>query len=96
MKKQDEKKQVLMMRIFVIVFVVISVVIALNKDSIPNIAQLMGYSWGALAGAFTMLVSLVLVPIVSLITPKMEEKRTDELFACFDEKVEVAVKKVLD
>ena len=131
LKKTAEKKQV------------ISVIIALNKDSIPNIAQLMGYSWGALAGAFlapfmyglywkkvtkasvwasfifsiivtvtnmiwgyiqspinagafTMLVSLIIVPVISLITPKMKKEETDKLFECFEEKVEVPVKDALD
>ena len=131
------------MRIFIVLFVAISVIIALNKDKIPNIAQLMGYSWGALAGAFlapfmyglywkkvtktsvwasfilsvvitvtnmiwgyiqspinagaiTMLISLVLVPVVSLVTPKMEKNETDELFECFEEKVEVPKTKALD
>lgn len=49
-KKMDEKKTVLTMRILVVFFVVISVVIALNPPTF--IAQLMGISWGALAGAF--------------------------------------------
>ena len=143
LKKTAEKKQVLLMKIFVVVFVAISVIIALNKDSIPNIAQLMGYSWGALAGAFlapfmyglywkkvtkasvwasfifsiivtvtnmiwgyiqspinagafTMLVSLIIVPVISLITPKMKKEETDKLFECFEEKVEVPVKDALD
>lgn len=141
-QKQDEKKQVLIMRVFVLVFVAISVIIALNKDRIPNIAQLMGYSWGALAGAFlapfmyglywkkvtkasvwvsfilsiavtvsnmifgyikspinagaiTMLISLVLVPVVSLLTPKPGQKEMDSLFACYEEKVEVPIKRDL-
>lgn len=49
-KKMDEKKQLLTMRIFLVFFVVISVVIALDPPTF--IAQLMGISWGALAGAF--------------------------------------------
>ena len=49
-KKMNEKQQVFMMRIFIMIFIVISVVIALNPNTF--IAQLMGISWGALAGAF--------------------------------------------
>ncbi|MBE6884125.1 MAG: sodium/solute symporter [Ruminococcaceae bacterium] len=49
-KDMSEKKQLLIMRIFVLVFIVISVVIALDPPTF--IAQLMGISWGALAGAF--------------------------------------------
>ena len=53
-KKMDEKKQILTIRIFVGVFVIISAVLALiqYKLNISSIAQLMGISWGALAGAF--------------------------------------------
>ena len=52
MKKDDEKKTVLVMRIFIVIFIAVSVIIALNPDKVPYIAQLMGYSWGALAGSF--------------------------------------------
>lgn len=49
-KDMSEKKQVFTMRVLVGVFIVISVCIALNPPTF--IAQLMGISWGALAGAF--------------------------------------------
>lgn len=54
-KEMDEKRSVLIMRIFIIFFIVVSAVIAIVKDSFPGmtfIAQMMGVSWGALAGAF--------------------------------------------
>lgn len=53
-KDMDEKKQILIMRLLIVVFVAISVVIAMiqYKQNISFIAQLMGVSWGALAGAF--------------------------------------------
>ncbi len=53
-KDMSEKAQVLMMRAFIVVFIAISAVIALvqYKSSVTFIAQLMGVSWGALAGAF--------------------------------------------
>lgn len=52
--KMDEKKQLLIMRILIVVFIGISVVLAIvqYKSSVTFIAQLMGVSWGALAGAF--------------------------------------------
>ena len=49
-KNMDQKKQLLVMRIMIVFFVVVSVVIAMNPPAF--IAQLMGISWGALAGAF--------------------------------------------
>ena len=53
-KDMDEKKQVLIMRSLIVVFIAISVIIAIvqYKSNITFIAQLMGVSWGALAGAF--------------------------------------------
>jgi SSS family solute:Na+ symporter/sodium/proline symporter len=53
-KDMDEKKQLLIMRLLIVVFILISVIIALvqYKSSVTFIAQLMGISWGALAGAF--------------------------------------------
>ena len=53
-KDLDEKKQLLIMRVLIVVFIAISVVLALvqYKSSVTFIAQLMGISWGALAGAF--------------------------------------------
>ena len=53
-KDLSEKKQLLIMRILIAVFIAISVVIAIlqYKSNVTFIAQLMGVSWGALAGAF--------------------------------------------
>ena len=54
MKKKDEKKNLLIIRAFVAVFIIISAVIAIvqYKHKVTFIAQLMGLSWGALAGSF--------------------------------------------
>ena len=53
-KNMSDKKSVFIMRCFIVMFVVISMIIAIvqYKQSISFIAQLMGVSWGALAGAF--------------------------------------------
>ena len=53
-KKMDEKKQLLIMRVFIVVFIVISAALAIvqAKSSVAFIAQAMGVSWGAMAGAF--------------------------------------------
>ncbi|WP_318687770.1 sodium:solute symporter family transporter [Treponema sp.] len=53
-KNMSEKKQVLMIRALIVVFIAISAAIALvqYKSNVTFIAQLMGVSWGALAGAF--------------------------------------------
>ena len=50
----DEKRQVRWMRGLVVVFIAISVVLAIvqYRSNVTFIAQLMGVSWGALAGAF--------------------------------------------
>jgi len=136
-KKMEEKTQVLIMRFFIIVFIVISAVIAIiqYRDNVTFIAQLMGVSWGALAGAFlapfilsmywkgvtklsvlvnfifgagimtanllsrssfpavlqspincgafAMLAGLIIVPVVSMITPKLPKEKVETVFACF-------------
>jgi len=53
-KNMSEKKQLGYMRVLIVVFIVISAVIALVQynSSITFIAQLMSISWGALAGSF--------------------------------------------
>ncbi len=55
-KDMKEKSQLFIMRVLIFVFVAISAVIAIlqakNPATIGFIAQLMGISWGALAGAF--------------------------------------------
>jgi SSS family solute:Na+ symporter len=53
-KKMDDKKQLLTIRLLIVVFIVISIFIATiqYKGGITFIAQLMGVSWGALAGSF--------------------------------------------
>ena len=142
--KIDEKRSLIIMRVLIAVFLIVSVVIALNKNAL--ISDLMGYSWGALAGAFlapfmyglfwkgvtrasvyasfivgvgatvlhmiikptgtflgfslaspvnlgalTMIAGLIIVPIVSLITPRMKKEEVDEIFSCYEEKNEVVV-----
>ena len=140
-KKMDEKKQLLYMRILLVVFIVISVVLALDPPTF--IAQLMGISWGALAGAFlapflyglyckgvtkaavwasfacgvlltvsnmyfkfiespinagaiAMVAGLIIVPVVSLFTPKMDKKKVENIFECLNETVVVSKKKSID
>ena len=54
-KKSEGKQELRIMRGFIVFFVVISAVITIIKDAYPEftfIAQMMGVSWGALAGAF--------------------------------------------
>ena len=140
-KDMDEKRQVFIMRVLIVVFVAISVVIAIvqYRSNVTFIAQLMGVSWGALAGAFLapflyglywkgasrigvwcsfifstvvmlanmfvrssfptllqspinagafcMIAGLIIVPVVSLFTPKPDRKVVDDAFSCYDEKV---------
>ena len=137
-KNMNEKKQLLCMRIMLVFFIVVSVVLALDPPTF--IAQLMGISWGALAGAFlapfmyglywkgvtkaavwasfasgvgitvanlffkfiaspinagaiAMVAGLIVVPVVSLLTPKMKKEQVDEIFECFEETVTVRKKR---
>ena len=152
-KKMSEKKQVVLIRVFIVVFIAISAFIAIyqtqsKNESVKFIAQLMGVSWGALAGAFlapflyglywkkttkiacwvsfifgagimvlnlffrpmfpvilqspincgafAMLAGLIIVPVVSLITPKPEKKLVEDSFACYEKKVQASQKNSLD
>lgn len=148
-KKMSDKSQLAVMRILIVVFIAVSAIIAIvqYKLNVVFIAQLMGVSWGALAGAFlapflyglylkkatkasvwfsfifgagimtlnlvarnifpaflqspincgvfAMLVGLVLVPVISAFTPKMNKKDVDEMFACYDQEVVVHTKESL-
>ena len=156
-KQSDEKKNLLVMRIFVAVFIIISAVIAIvqAKSRVTFIAQLMGISWGALSGAFlapflyglywkktskaavvtsftfgctlmiiqlfismgfihvqgaflglifknslysgvfSMLASLIIVPVVSLISAKTRPANVEQMFKCYDTTVTVQAKNVL-
>ena len=55
-KDVPEKKKLLLMRLLIVFFISLSALIAILKDSVWKdfvfIAQMMGVSWGALAGAF--------------------------------------------
>ena len=53
-KDMDEKRQIVWIRVLLVIFVAISAIIAVYQyqSSVTWIAQLMGISWGALAGAF--------------------------------------------
>lgn len=140
-KDMSEKKQVRTMQVLIVFFIVVSVIIALDPPTF--IAQLMGISWGALAGAFlapflyglywkrvtkaavwasfitgvgitvsnmfigyissainagaiAMIVGLIVVPVVSVLTPKPDKQRVDDIFSCYDEKVTQTKKSTLE
>lgn len=153
-KKMSEKKIMTIMRAFIVVFVIISAVIAIKQAKSRSlfIAQMMGVSWGALAGAFlapflyglyfkktskaavivsfiygvgleviqllvslgavdvsgipvisfvftnslysgvfAMVGGLILVPVISLITPKTRPSNVDEIFSCYNDTKTVEV-----
>lgn len=141
MKNMSEKKQVRTMQLLIVFFIAVSVVIALDPPTF--IAQLMGISWGALAGAFlapflyglywrgvtkaavwasfaagvgitvsnmflhyiaspinagavAMIAGLVIVPVVSIVTPKLGKEHVDEIFTCYEEKVTITKKRSLE
>ncbi len=146
-KNMDDKKQVLIMRVFIVLFIAVSAFIAINKDKLGYIADMMGISWGALAGAFlapflyglyskkiskasvwvsfifgagimvlnmlfrssfpqalqspincgafAMVSGLILVPVVSLFTKKIDKADVDSMFACYESKVLVSAKDAL-
>lgn len=143
-KNMDEKKQLLWIRLLIVVFIAISVVIAIVQytNNVTFIAQLMGVSWGALAGAFlapflyglywkgvtragvwasfacgvgitvsnmffkfiaspinagaaAMIVGLIVTPVVSLATPKIDSTFVDKIFKCYDNTAKVSSREYL-
>ena len=137
-KNMSEKRQLSTMRVLILFFIVVSVVMAIDPPTF--IAQLMGISWGALAGAFlapflyglywkgvtqaavwasfatgvgitvsnlifkyiaspinagaiAMVAGLIVVPVVSLLTPKMKKNDISQIFSCYEETVTVHTKK---
>lgn len=146
-KNMTEKKQVFVMRILIVVFIAVSAFIALNKDKLGYIADMMGISWGALAGAFlapflyglywkkttkasvwisfifgagimllnmvarssfpaviqspvncgavAMIAGIIIVPVVSWITPKPKAEAVEPMFECYHKVVVVKSKESL-
>ena len=61
-----------------------------------NVANLfLHFTAPTMAGAISIVASLIVVPLVSLITPKLDQKFVEEAFSCYDEKVPVAQKVAL-
>lgn len=127
-KDMKDNQQMFLTRTFCVLFIVVSVVLALFPGTL--ITNLMAISWGALSGAFlapfmyglyskkitktavwasfavgigfivlnifmglmpgtnagavSMLITLVLVPIVSIFTKKPDKAYVDECFACYN------------
>ena len=48
------------------------------------------------SGAIAMLAGLIIVPIVSAITPKPDKKLVDDAFTCYDEKIMVPLSTALN
>ena len=48
------------------------------------------------AGVLAMLSGLVVVPLVSLFTPKIDKKFVDKVFSCYNEKITVSKKNALE
>ena len=47
-------------------------------------------------GAFAMIAGLIIVPVVSLISPKPDKQTVEDAFACYNKKVLVSQKTALD
>lgn len=83
-KRNTEKGNMLMMRVFVAVFIVLSAAIAIVQATsrVTFIAQLMGVSWGALSGAF-------LAPFLYGLYWKKTSKAAVAVSFCFATVVEI-------
>ncbi|WP_324825458.1 sodium:solute symporter family transporter [Sinanaerobacter sp. ZZT-01] len=62
-----------------------------------NVSNLfLHFTTPVIAGAGSMLLSLLIVPLISFMTPKLSASFVEETFACYDEKVMAAHKMVLN
>ena len=48
------------------------------------------------AGAIAMIAGMIVVPVVSWITPKMKKEKVDEIFECYEETVTIKKKRSLE
>lgn len=56
-----------------------------------NVANLfLNFTAPTTAGAISIVASLVVVPLVSLITPKLDQEQVEKAFSCYEEKVPVS------
>ena len=58
--------------------------------------QFIGFTTPTIAGSVAMIASLIIVPLVSLITPKPDKSDVDKIFACYEEKVIAPAREVLE
>ncbi|MBR0413895.1 MAG: sodium:solute symporter [Clostridia bacterium] len=65
--------------------------VMVSKTTFTNPVMNYLFSTPINAGVLAMVAGLVLVPLVSLITPKLEKKKVDEMFSCYDDKVTVEI-----
>ena len=140
LKNLRPKAEVLLIKVLCGVFVVLSVIIAMNPNNL--ISSLMSLSWGALAGSFlgpflyglfwkrttraavwasfitgiginvvnllfpfaaptaagaiSIVASLIVVPVVSLVTPKLPAQQVEDAFSCYEETIGAPHKFVLE
>ena len=43
-----------------------------------------------------MIAGLVVVPVVSVVTPKLKKERVEDIFSCYEEKVTITKKRSLE
>ena len=48
------------------------------------------------AGAIAMIAGLVVVPVVSVVTPKLKKERVEDIFSCYEEKATITKKRSLE
>lgn len=73
----------------------IELFIMITKTDISNPVLNYFFSTPINAGVLAMVVGLIIVPLVSLITPKMNKEDVDEMFSCYDDKVTVDITEAL-
>ena len=70
---------------------VFELIIMVTKTSFTNPVLNYLFSTPINAGVLAMVAGLIIVPLVSLVTPKLKKEDVDEIFSCYDDKVTVEV-----
>ena len=93
--KRTTKASVAVSFLFSSVLMIVQMLISMGVFSVEGGILGLIFQNSLYSGVFAMVGGLVLVPVISLLTPKMEKKKVDAMFACYSENVLVKTTKSL-
>ncbi len=93
--KKTTKASVVVSFIFGVGMMIVQLCISLGLFKVSGAFLSLVFKNSLYSGVFTMLASIVIVPLVSILTQKTRPSKVDEMFQCYDRKVTVQVRNVL-